>query len=211
MGFDFPALCWYCKTFCAGRVKTMANDFRLELASALGIQAAPDLCAIQVAYNTYTRKMCPLTVETPLPETVSFLPENFPHLVKLQTQANGSIEWVNVKWRIVAPQLEQVIFSDTGYRCDPRRVHALHGVLHLLRRPHRIHRNLRHGSRAPGKIRGEHIYVRILPKNERWVAFTLFDKRLGKAVVTSSFYTSEQWLASCAQMPAIYTRNPGTP
>ena len=184
----------------------MGNDFKTQLACALGIVEPPEPCAIQVAYNTYVRKMCPLTVNTPLPETVSFLPENFLHLVKLQTQLGGSGDWMNAKWSIIGPLLERGEFIDVGYRCDPRRVHALQGVIHLLRRPHRIHQNLRHGDRAPGNIRGLHVYVREQGKNEVWVGFTLPDPRIGLTVVTSSFYTRPQWLTDCAKMPALFER-----
>jgi hypothetical protein len=188
----------------------MANDLKSQLAAALGVNAPPEPCAIQAAYNTFKRKMCPLTVETPLPETISFLPENFPHLVKLQTKIKGSDDWINAKWSLVCDSLEAGDFQDDVYRFDPRRVHALQGVIQLLRRPHRIHPNLRHGDRAPGNIRGEYIYVREMRRNEVWVAFTLYDPNIGLTVVTSSFYGSERWLATCAGLPAKYTRQPGT-
>jgi hypothetical protein len=187
----------------------MTNDLKSQLASALGVVAPPDPSAIQVAYDTYKRKMCPLQVVTPLTETVSFLPENFPHLVKLQTRIGESTEWVNAKWGKVCGELEAGTFRDEDYRCDPRRVHALQGVVQLLRRPHSIHKNIRHGDRAPGNIRGEHIYVRQMPKNQVWVAFTLEDKALGLTVVTSSFYTRPSWLEDCAEIPAKFTRDAG--
>jgi len=188
----------------------MTNDLKSQLAAALGVQAPPEPSAIQVAYNTYKRTMCPLQIETPLPEIVSFLPENFPHLVKLQTRIGGSQEWINAKWGMVRELLEAGTFRDDEYRVDPRRVHALQGVIQLLRRPHSIHPNLRHGQRAPGNIRGKHLYVRERQGNEVWVAFTLPDDRLGVTVVTSSFYTRRTWLEDCAGLPAIYTRDPGT-
>jgi len=112
---------------------------------------------------------------------------------------------------MVSESLEAGTFKDDDYRVNPRRVHALQGVIHLLRRPHIIHPNLRHGDRAPGNIRGKHIYVREMQRNEVWVAFTLPDEKLGKTIVTSSFYTRKTWLAECAGLPAIYTREPGTP
>ncbi len=188
----------------------MTNDLKSQLAAALGVQSPPEPCAIQVAYDTYKRKMCPLQVVTPLPETISFLPENFPHLVKLQTRVGGSTEWINAKWGMVSASLEAGTFQDDEYRFDPRRVHALQGVIQLLRRPHSIHKNLRHGERAPGNIRGEHIYVREMRRNEVWVAFTLPDQRIGLTIVTSSFYTRKGWLAYCAELPAKYKREPGT-
>jgi hypothetical protein len=184
----------------------MANDFKSALATALGIEPPPEPCPIQRAYNDYVRGMCPSCVETPLPETISFLPENFAHLVKLQTRLPGCTDWVNARWSIIGSQLEEGTFSDAGYRCDPRRVSALAGVRHLLSRPHRIHPNRRHGDRKPGNIRGKYVYVRDHRKNELWVAFTLEDEFIGKTVVTSSFYTSPQWLEDCVEMPAIYER-----
>ena len=123
-----------------------------------------------------------------------------------QTKLKGSTDWINAKWGIVRPLLESGTFLEQGYRFDPRRVHALQGVINLLSRPHQIHLNLRHGSRAPGKIRGTHIYVREMSKNEVWVAFTLYDDRLKLTIVTSSFYTNKTWLADCASLPAIYLR-----
>ena len=185
----------------------MRNDLKTELAGALGLETPPAPCAIQAAFNDYVRKMCPITVETPLPETISFLDENFPHLVKLETRLPGSEVWVNAKWPRVSDALKRGIFDDTDYRCDPRRVSALSGVAHLLRSPHRIHPNLRHGDRKLGNIRGEHIYVREHAKNQVWVAFTLKDDRMGITVVTSSFYTRPQWLHECAGMPAAFERD----
>jgi hypothetical protein len=186
----------------------MTKDLRTQLADAFGIETPAEAGAIQAAYNTFVRKMCPITVDTPLPEKVSFMPENFPHLVKLETQieADGKRIWVNAKWPIVGPLLEQGIFSDDGYRSDPRRVHALQGVLHLLRSPHRIHVNLRHGQRGPGVIRGRHVYVREHGRNEVWVAFTLLDPRINLTIVTSSFYTNPRWLTQCAEEPCIFSR-----
>jgi len=205
MEFDSPALRLFKHSY-LDAAKLMTNDLKTQLAGALGIKVPPEPCAIQVAYNVYVAKMCPLTVTTPLPETVSFLPENFPHLVKLQTRLPGSNEWINAKWSIVGPSLENGDFDDLSYRCDPRRARALQGLLLLLRRPHKIHPNLRHGQRSPGNIRGKFVYVREHKKNEVWVAFTIPDPRLGKNVVTSSFYTSPRWLAECAGMPAIFER-----
>jgi len=209
--FESPALRSFENRWAHGLGRSMADDFKSRLAAALGVQPPPEPCAIQVAYDAYERKMCPLQVATPLPEVVSFLPENFPHLVKLQTKLANSSEWINAKWSLVSASLAAGTFNDEDYRVDPRRVHALQGVIQLLRRPHRIHRNKRHGSRAPGNIRGEHIYIREMTRNEVWVGFTLYDPKLKLTVVTSSFYASEKWLADCATLPAIYTRKPGTP
>lgn len=184
----------------------MSNDLRTELAGAFGIAVPPEPCAIQAAFNAYVRKICPLTVDTPLPETISFLPENFVHLVKMETRLPGSKEWINAKWSFIRASLERGDFDDSGYRFDPRRASALAGVLHLLRSPHCIHLNKRHGARQPGNIRGKWVYVRQHERNEVWVAFTLFDERIKQTVVTSSFYASPAWLETCASMPPIYER-----
>lgn len=112
--------------------------------------------------------------------------------------------FVDAKCPIVLPSLQSGGFDSVEYQFDPRRERALLNVVQLLRNPHRVHKNLRHGQRGPGTIRGEHVYVRER-QSDFWVAFTTFDPRLAVSVVVSSFYVSEKWLKGCALEPALYT------
>ena len=60
--------------------------------------------------------MCPSCVETPLPETVSFLPENFGHLVKLQLVYLGRRIGLTLSGRLLGTtsKTERSRMWDTG-------------------------------------------------------------------------------------------------
>jgi hypothetical protein len=175
-----------------------------KLAAALGI-AVPG--PVQELYNRYRKHLEPIVVSTPLPEEVSFLPENFPYLIQLENpNPADTVEWVPAKASEVLPPLIARQFDQTGFRFEELRANALFNLPDLLRKPNCIHKNLRHG--LVGGISGDFMYVGYYGKKKRKVAFTIRNQKLNKIVVVSSFWTYKSWVKDCADNPAIYV-SPG--
>jgi hypothetical protein len=164
---------------------------------------------IQLKFNEYRKRLRNRVIPTPLPETVHLLDENFLYWIKLQRpnpQVPGT--WIGAKASAVIPLLESGAFDETGFRMDASRVLALPHIPNLLQAPNCIHANLRHQkTRNLGGIRGHHIYVGYYGRKKRKVAFTLYDTKLGKTVLVSSFWTNKNWLSACSHMPAIYVQH----
>jgi hypothetical protein len=186
----------------------MPSDFRDQFAAAVGVPASP-LSEVQRLYNEHKKFLSGKIIKTPLPEDVHLLDENFPYWIHLQVpDLTRPGEWVSAKPCVVLPLLEKGIFDDTGYRYDERRARSLSYIPTFLRNPHCVHVNMSHiDRRGDGGIRGDHMYVENLKKkNVRKVAFTLFDERLQKIVLVSSFLTYKRWVDERAQIPATYVR-----
>jgi hypothetical protein len=116
-------------------------------------------------------------------------------------------EWIGANATAVIPLLEKGIFNETGFRMDESRVLALPNIPQLLASPNCIHVNLRHQNKGGiGGIRGHHIYVAYYGKKKRKVAFTLFDTKLGKVILVSSFWSYRSWVRDCTHSPAIYVK-----
>lgn len=73
--------------------------------------------------------------------------------------------------------------------------------------PDLIYENHRNGR---GGIRGKYVYVQE-HKGQLKVAFTLHDPRLNCVIVTSSFWTTKNWLKRCVKEPPVYTKKKATP
>lgn len=177
-------------------------------AAALGIPAVTAPGPIQVIYNRYKKHLHMRVIESPLPETVHLLPDNFLYWIKLE-YPNLSMpgEWIQAKPSVVIPMLENGTFNETGFRIDERRANALFNLPDLLSRPNCIHGNLRNQEeRGLGGIKGEHVYVAYHGRHTRTVAFTRLDPDIKKVIVVSSFNVSKEWVTQCAEMPAKYTR-----
>ena len=183
----------------------MASEFSRKLAEALGIEPMKPPCPVQELFNQYKKHLDQHVINSPLPEAIHLLAENFPYWIKLEYPdlANPG-KWIGAKANIVAPMLEQGIFDQTGFRFDETRARALFHVPALLQRPNCIHRNLRkHDFRGEGGIKGDYMYVAYY-KKQRKVAFTLKDPRLDKVILVSSFWTNKKWVRECADQPTIY-------
>jgi hypothetical protein len=175
------------------------------LATALGGKAKP-ACYIQQVFNQYKRSMSGTKIDTPLPETVHLCDENFIYWIKLQRHNPETNSWQDASSTIALPLLQAGTFDQTGYRLeDPRRARVLPHLPTLLRLPELIYLNCR-----CKEIRGEHVYVQEY-KGQLKVAFTLYDRRLDKVIVVSSFWTSKNWLARCVKEPPVYTKKKATP
>jgi hypothetical protein len=139
-------------------------------------------------------------IETPLPQRVHLCDENFPYWIKLQWQNPKNQQWEDASPAIVLPLLESRSFSDEGYRLwDPRRSRALLNIPHLLRDPDHIFRN------ENIDIRGDHLYVQT-HRNHLKVAFTLYDGRIDKVILVSSFQTEWSWVKKRVKSAAVYSK-----
>ena len=180
----------------------MSGDLKEKLAAALGVTIRPK-CYIQQVYDQYKRSMSGLKIDTPLPETVHLCDENFTYWIKLQWHNPKTNSWHDASSAMVLPLLESGTFDEKGYRLeDPRRARILPHLPTLLRLPERIYENCRCGR---GGIRGKYVYVQE-HRGQLKVAFTLYDPKLGKVIVVSSFWTTKNWLARCVKEPPIYTK-----
>jgi hypothetical protein len=186
------------------------GDIKDELVKALSLEQKL-ICEIQHVYNCYKRDLCGKVFVTPLPEEVLFCPDNFPYLVHLHVKDPTTGETREAKASKVLPLLEGGDFDDKGYCLrDPRRARVLLHIPKLLLGPDYIFANSRHGSkRNCGDVRGEHIYVeqRKHDPQQIKVGLTLFDKRVGKSILVSSFFTNWNWLKKCTGgAPCKYER-----
>lgn len=188
------------------------GSFSEKLAAALGIPAVPTPGPVQLKFNEYRKHLRNRVIKAPLPEEVHLLDENFLYWIKLE-HPNVDVpgQWIGAKANVVIPLLEKGIFDETGFRMDESRVLALSNIPNLLQTPNCIHNNLRHQTaNEGGGIRGHYMYVAYYGKKQRKVAFTLFDPKLGKVILVSSFWTYKKWVAECAGMPAIYVSKAGS-
>lgn len=85
-----------------------------------------------------------------------------------------------------------------GYRYNESRAKSLLDVPSLLRNPHCVHVNLRHGHRGTGSIEGRHMYVLYAQDNQRKVAFVTRNAHSELNVPVASFWTNPGWVAHCA-------------
>jgi hypothetical protein len=186
------------------------GELKEELAKVL-VAEQTLLSGTQYLYNKYKKDLCGKPFSTPLPEEVLFCPDNFPYLIHLQVMDSATGKFIEAKAKKVVPLLEKGAFDDTEY-CygDPRRARELFNLPNLLLSPDYIYPNARHGSkRNCGDVRGEHIYV-IQSRNAKQlkVGLTLFDKRLGKSILVSSFFTNWNWINRCiGGAPCKYDKN----
>lgn len=187
----------------------MALTFAEKLAAALGIPRIVPPGPIQVLFNRYKKHLHQQAVDSPLPEVVHLLPENFLYWIKLEyPNLAKPDEWIQAKPSVVLPMLEKGIFDETGFRINEQRANALFNIPNLLKRPNCIHKNLRnHEYRGQGGIKGDHIYVVYHGKHTRKVAFTRLDPKLQKVILVSSFGVSKEWVTKCAEIPALYVRD----
>jgi hypothetical protein len=161
---------------------------------------------VQDLYNEYKKHLHNRVFQTPLPEQVTLLPENFLYWIKLENpNPSDPTKWITSKSSVVLPMLEKGEFDESGFRFDTSRGNALSTIPTILTTPNCIHRNLRnHAGRGHGGIRGTYIYLAYYGKKQRRVAFTIFDARLNKTVLVSSFWTYKKWAQDCTEMPACY-------
>jgi hypothetical protein len=164
---------------------------------------------VQQLFDEYKKHLHLREVITPLPETVTLLPENFLYWIKLENpNPNDASQWVTSRASVVVPKLENKTFDQNGFRFDLSRAKGLSLIPNLLRAPDCIHKNLRHQAVGDdGGIRGEYIYVTYYGKKQRKVAFTVFDPDIDKKILVTSFWTYKKWVAECTEMPAVYVRN----
>jgi hypothetical protein len=186
----------------------MSGDLKDKLAAALKIKVNT-ACYIQQVYDLYKRSMSGMQIKTPLPETVHLCDENFVYWIKLQWHDPKTNSWHDASPAMVLPLLEAGTFDEKGYRLeDPRRARVLPHLPTLLRLPERIYENVRcHGRKC---IRGKHVYVQEY-KGQLKVAFTLYDPKIDKVIVVSSFWTTKNWLATCVEEPPLYQKKKATP
>lgn len=183
----------------------MSGDLKEKLAAALGVKVKPT-CYIQQVYDLYKRSMSGKQINTPLPETVHLCDDNFIYWIKLQWHNPTTNTWHDASPANALPLLAAGTFDEKGYRLeDPRRARVLPHLPNLLRLPEKIYANCR-----CDKIRGKHVYVQEY-KGQLKVAFTLYDPRLDKVIVVSSFWTTKNWLARCVKEPPLYTKKKATP
>jgi hypothetical protein len=175
-------------------------------AAALGIPTITAPGPIQVVYNRYKKHLHLRVIDSPLPEKVHLLSENFLYWIKLEyPNPDMPGKWVQAKPSVVIPMLENGTFNETGFRIDEKRANALFNLPNLLARPNCIHGNLRNQEeRGLGGIKGDHVYVAYHGLHTRTVAFTRFDPDIKKVIVVSSFSVSKEWVARCAEIPAKY-------
>lgn len=187
---------------------SVSGTFSEKLAAALGIEQVPPPGPIQVLFNRFKKHLQGKIVDTPLPEQVHLLAENFPYWIKLEyPNVADPDQWISAAASVVVPLLDKGSFDETGFRIDEARAGAIFNIAGLLARPNCIHRNLRnHKHRGEGGIKGEHMYVAYHGTGTRKVAFTGYDPRLQKVILVSSFGVSREWAGRCADVPAIYVR-----
>jgi hypothetical protein len=184
------------------------GTFSEKLALALGIEPVKAPGPIQTLFNRYKKHLDGRIVCTPLPEQVHLLAENFLYWIKLEYPNLAEPgKWISARAGIVLPMLEEGTFDETGFRIDESRARALFNITQLLASPNCIHKNLRnHQHRGQGGIKGDHMYVTYHGRRTRKVAFTRFDPKLRKVILVSSFGVSGGWVAKCADMPAVHTK-----
>jgi hypothetical protein len=184
----------------------MDSDFCKKLSAALDIEPVKPPCPVQELFNRYKKHMDKRIIQSPLPEQIHLLAENFPYWIKLENPNPANfLESIPSKSNTVVPMLEEGTFDQTGFSFDESRARALFNIPELLRSPNCIHTNLRnHDCRGDGGIKGACMYVRYYGKKKRKVAFTLFDPKFGKVILVSSFWTYKGWVEECAHMPPVY-------
>jgi hypothetical protein len=182
------------------------GSFSDKLAAALGIPPVPPPGPIQTLFNRYKKHLRNLAIETPLPETVHLLDTNFLYWIKLEyPNLTDPDKWIQAKPSVVIPMLNNGTFNETGFRINEQRANSLFNVPNLLRRPNCIHRNLRnHEYRGQGGIKGDHVYVAYHGTQTRKAAFTGLDTKTNSVILVTSFGGSREWVAGCAEMPALY-------
>jgi hypothetical protein len=184
----------------------MSGNLKDQLAAALKLEIKPT-CYIQQVFDHYKRSVSGKQIVTPLPETVDLCDENFIYWIKLQWHNPATNSWHDASPSAVLPLLMAGKFDEKGYRLeDPRRARVLTHLPNLLRDPEWIYENMRCGR---GGIRGKHVYVQE-SKGQLKVAFTLYDPRLKKIIVVTSFWTTKNWLAHCVKEPPVYTKKKAT-
>jgi hypothetical protein len=184
----------------------MSSDLKHELAVALKLEVKPT-CYIQQVFDQYKRSASGMQIQTPLPETVHLCDENFIYWIKLQWHDPKTNSWHDAKPRIVLPLLLCGEFEERGYRLeDRRRARVLTHLPNLLRDPEKIYENL---LCKRGGIRGKYVYVQEY-QGQLKVAFTLYDRRLDKVIVVTSFWTTKNWLARRVKEPPLYTKKKAT-
>ncbi|SRR5713101_602732 len=184
----------------------MDSEFSNKLAAALGIEPAKPPSPVQQLFNRYKIHLDKRIINSPLPEDVHLLAENFPYWIKLETPNLSDLsKWIPAKANIVVAMLEARTFDQTGFRFDETRARALLNIPDLLQMPNCIHKNVRtRECRGQGGIRGTYMYVAYYKKKKRKVAFTMQDSRSNKVILVSSFWTHKNWVKECAQIPAVY-------
>jgi hypothetical protein len=184
----------------------MDSEFCKKLAAALGIEPAKPPSPVQELFNRYKKHLDKRIIQSPLPEQIHLLAENFPYWIKLEHPNPANLlETMSAKSNIVVPMLEAGTFNQTGFAFDDSRAKALFNVPELLQSPNCVHRNLRnHDNRGDGGIKGDFMYVRYYGKKKRKVAFTTINPKLGNVILVSSFWTYKGWVEACANMPAVY-------
>jgi hypothetical protein len=185
-----------------------SGTFSQKLAAALGIPPVPAPGPIQIIYNRYKKFLDGRIIDTPRPEKVHLLAENFPYWIKLgHPDLKDPTKMIGAKASVVIPLLEKGAFDETGFTYDQNRASALLNIAGLLAAPNCIHRNLRnHKRRGDGGIKGHFMYVAYGRDDARRVAFTAYDAKLDKVILCSSFGSKASWVEACAEMPAIYVR-----
>lgn len=186
----------------------MDSDFCKKLAAALGIEPIPPPCAVQELFNRFKKHMDKRVIQSPLPEQIHLLAENFPYWIKLENpNPTNVLETIPAKSNVVVPMLEAGTFDQTAFTYDESRARALFNIPEILQSPNCIHRNLRnHESRGEGGIKGDYMYVRYYKKKSRKVAFTTTNPIRGVVILVSSFWSYGKWVEECAEMPPIYLR-----
>jgi hypothetical protein len=184
----------------------MDSDFGKKFAAALGIEPVPPPCPVQELFDRYKKHMDGRIIQSPLPEQIHLLAENFPYWIKLENPNPANVlEIIPAKSNVVVALLETGQFDQTGFSFDETRARALFNIPELLQSPNCIHANLRnHECRGEGGIKGDLMYVRYYGRKRRKVAFTTTNPRLGKVILVSSFWTHKGWVEECANMPAVY-------
>lgn len=173
-----------------------------KLVAALGMEPPAPRCPVQIHFDKYRKLLMSYSVQTPLPEVVHFLDENFPYLIQLENP-NPHIPntWVSANASIVVPLLTEGKFDQTGYRFESVRADNLLRLPGELRDPHCIHHI---ANNSP--IGGDFIYVRYLAKKLRKSIFTTTHSKLGKVVVVSAFVGGRNHVKKCVGGPAVYVQ-----
>lgn len=164
---------------------------------------APDV-TVEGLYASYSDKCENTAVKDPRGHYISYKAENFPYLVKLEFWNNKAKRWVNAVASVVVQQLKEKTFDYTRYRVgDQSRARTLFWTIDILASPDCIHENNNAG------MTDKEIYVmryRRASPDEAEIKVVLVAERPEGKVVSSSFWTDQEWLKKSCKAPPLYVR-----
>lgn len=165
---------------------------------------APDV-TVEGLWQAYSEKLTNLSVKDPRGQFIRFKEENFPYLVKLEFWNKKAKMWVDAVASVVVQQLKDKTFDASRHRVgDQSRARTLFWVKDILEEPDCIHENNNAG------MTDKEIYVmhyKVSNPGDAEIKAVLVAERPNEGrVVSSSFWTDQEWLKKAAKQPPLHVR-----